>query len=219
MKKTCLFIFFCCTLSLIFSQRALNQDFTFADGLYQEIDEFKKDAPSHFWRDYEGIWTYNPRMKCYQVEKIYRKGKPEYNLQDSIWGFTIKGIPYIKISPDSSGRPLTLFTEISVRGLINIFSYEKENQELIPMKAYNPLTGTVFRKGVIKRNSTTLEKRMLFLDEGIVLPLNTVTLEQKMERDKDIVRALRLATDEEYEEKLIRALIVFNARYPFIIQK
>lgn len=87
------------------------------------------------------------------------------------------------------------------------------------MKAYNPLTGTVFRKGVIKRNSTTLEKRMLFLDEGIVLPLNTVTLEQKMERDKDIVRALRLATDEEYEEKLIRALIVFNARYPFIIQK
>jgi hypothetical protein len=219
MKKNCLFLFFCCPLSFVFSQRPLNQDLKLADGLYADISEFKKDAPSYSWKDYEGIWTYNSRMKCYQVEKIYKKGKPTNNLQDSIWGFTMKGIPYIKISPDSSGRPLTLFAEISVRGSINLFSYEKENQELIPMKAYNPLTGTVFRKGVIQRRSTTLEKRMFIIDEGIVLPLNTVTLEQWMERDKDILRALRLATDDEYEEKLIRALMVFNARYPFIIQK
>jgi hypothetical protein len=40
-----------------------------------------------------------------------------------------------------------------------------------------------------------------------------------MEKDKEILRALNLATNEEYEEKLNRAVIVFNSRYPFIIQK
>jgi hypothetical protein len=40
-----------------------------------------------------------------------------------------------------------------------------------------------------------------------------------MEKDKEILRALRFASEEEYEEKLTRALIVFNGRYPFIIQK
>lgn len=189
------------------------------DGLYTHIGEFKKDAPSHFWKEYEGSWTYNAKLKCYQVEKIFKKGKPENNIQDSIWGFTIKGVPYIRISPDSCGRPLTLFAELTVRGLINTFSYEKENQELIPMKAYNPLTGTVFRKGVIKRNNTTLEKRIFNLTEEQIIPFSSPILEKWMEKDKEILRALNLATNEEYEEKLNRALIVFNSRYPFIIQK
>jgi hypothetical protein len=112
-----------------------------------------------------------------------------------------------------------LFAELTVRGLINIFSYEKENLELFPMKAYNPLTGTVFRKGVIKRNITTMERRIFHLKDDIIIPYDKDVLEQWMEKDKEILRALRLASEEEYEEKLTRALIVFNGRYPFIIQK
>jgi hypothetical protein len=219
MKKTFLSLLLFGTLTISFSQRSLTQELKLTDGLYTHIGEFKKDAPSHFWKEYEGSWTYNAKLKCYQVEKIFKKGKPENNIQDSIWGFTIKGVPYIRISPDSCGRPLTLFAELTVKGLINTFSYEKENQELIPMKAYNPLTGTVFRKGVIKRNNTTLEKRIFNLNEDQILPYDSLILEKWMEKDKEILRALNLATNEEYEEKLNRAVIVFNSRYPFIIQK
>lgn len=219
MKKTYLTLLFCCTIAILFSQRAINQELKLTDGLYTHIKEFKKDSPSHFWKEYEGSWTYNTKLKCYQVEKIYKKGKPENSIQDSLWGFTIKGVPYIRISPDSCGRPLTLFAELTVRGLINTFSYEKEKQELIPMKAYNPLTGTVFRKGVVKRNNTTLEKRIFNLNEDQILPYDNLILEKWMEKDKEILRALNLATNEEYEEKLTRAMIVFNSRYPFIIQK
>jgi len=219
MKKTFLSLLLFGTLTISFSQRSFTQELKLTDGLYHHIGEFKKDAPSHFWKEYEGSWTYNAKLKCYQVEKIFKKGKPDHNIQDSIWGFTIKGVPYIRISPDSCGRPLTLFAELTVRGLINTFSYEKENQELIPMKAYNPLTGTVFRKGVIKRNNTTLEKRIFNLNEDQILPYDRLILEKWMEKDKEILRALKLATNEEYEQKLNRAVIVFNSRYPFIIQK
>jgi len=219
MKKTFLSLLLFGTLTISFSQRSFTQELKLTDGLYYHIGEFKKDAPSHFWKEYEGSWTYNAKLKCYQVEKIYKKGKPDHNIQDSIWGFTIKGVPYIRISPDSCGRPLTLFAELTVRGLINTFTYEKENQELIPMKAYNPLTGTVFRKGVVKRNNTTLEKRIFNLNEDQILPYDSLILEKWMEKDKEILRALNLATNEEYEEKLNRAVIVFNSRYPFIIQK
>jgi hypothetical protein len=40
-----------------------------------------------------------------------------------------------------------------------------------------------------------------------------------MDRDKEILRALNLATEEEYQEKLVRAMMVFNQRYPFFIPK
>ena len=90
---------------------------------------------------------------------------------------------------------------------------------MIPMKAYNPLTGTVFRKGMVKRKTTTLEKRIFNLNDNQILNYDPLTLEKWIEKDKEILRALRLASNEEYEEKLIRALIVFNSRYPFIIQK
>jgi len=219
MKNIFLCLLFSCIFSIAFCQRPLTQDLKLTDGLYQHIGEFKQDAPSLSWKEYEGIWTYNARLKCYQVEKIHRKGKPEINLQDTIWGFTLKGVPYIRVSPDSSGRPLTLFAELTVRGLINTFFYEKENQEMIPMKAYNPLTGTVFRKGMVKRKTTTLEKRIFNLNDNQILNYDPLTLEKWIEKDKEILRALRLASNEEYEEKLIRALIVFNSRYPFIIQK
>ena len=219
MKKIILFLALCFTYTFSFGQRALNQELKLVDGLYLNINEFKKDAPSRLWKEYEVIWTYNTKLKCYQVENIYKKGHPGSGIQDSVWGFTIKGIPYIRISPDSSGRPLTLFAELTVRGLINIISYEKENQELFPMKAYNPLTGTVFRKGVVKRNITTMEKRIFHLKDDLIIPYDKDILEQWMEKDKEILRALRFASEEEYEEKLTRALIVFNGRYPFIIQK
>ncbi|MFO0468294.1 MAG: hypothetical protein ACK5ZX_03190 [Bacteroidota bacterium] len=219
MKKTILFLVLCFTFTFSFGQRALNQEVKLVDGLYLNMNEFKKDAPSLLWKEYEVIWTYNTKLKCYQVENIYKKGNPQLSIHDSVWGFTIKGIPYIRISTDSSGRPLTLFTELTLRGMINIFSYEKETEELFPMKAYNPLTGTVFRKGVVKRNITTIERRIFNLKDDLIIPYDKEVLEQWMEKDKEILRALRFASEEEYEEKLTRALIVFNGRYPFIIQK
>ena len=130
MKKIILFLALCFSITYSFGQRALNQELKLVDGLYLNINEFKKDAPSRLWKEYEVVWTYNTKLKCYQVENIHKKGHPGSGIQDSVWGFTLKGIPYIRISPDSSGRPLTLFAELTVRGLINIFSYEKEHQEL-----------------------------------------------------------------------------------------
>jgi hypothetical protein len=219
MKNIFLFLLLLASVTASFAQRVLNQDFKFTDGLYQHIQDFKKDAPSFFWKEYEGIWSYNTKLKCYQVEKIFKKNEPDKQIQDSLWGFSIRGVPYIRISPDSCGRPLTIFAEIAVRGVINAFSYEKEHKELIPMRAYNPLTGNVFRKGLIQRNATTLEKRIFNLNENLIIPYDPLILKQWMDRDKEILRALNLATEEEYQEKLVRAMMVFNQRYPFFIPK
>ena len=186
MKKIILFLALCFTYTFSFGQRALNQELKLVDGLYLNIDEFKKDAPSRLWKEYEVIWTYNTKLKCYQVENIYKKGHPESGIQDSVWGFTIKGIPHIRISPDSSGRPLTLFAELTVRGLIHIFSYEKAHPELFPMKAYNPLTGPVFRHGVVTRHITTMARRLFHLNDTLIIPYDTDFLEQWKEKNKKI---------------------------------
>jgi len=199
-------------------QRALTQEFRLTDGLYRSLDEFMRDAPSLSWKEVDATWAYNDRMRCFQVERITRRGRPEQLLQDSIWGFALRGIPHIRVAPDSCGRPLSLFPELVVRGLINTFAYEREQLESIPMKAYNPLTGTVFRKGNVRRSHTTLERRMFHLGQGELLPLDTRVLEAWMAQEADLVRALNQAPDAMYEEMLLRALVQFNNRHPFIIQ-
>ena len=102
MKKIILFLTLCFAYTFSFGQRALHQELKLVDGLYLNINEFKKDAPSRLWKEYEVIWTYNTKLKCYQVENIYKKGHPGSGIQDSVWGFTLKGIPYIRIAPKSA---------------------------------------------------------------------------------------------------------------------
>ena len=45
MKKIILFLALCFSITYSFGQRALNQELKLVDGLYLNINEFKKDAP------------------------------------------------------------------------------------------------------------------------------------------------------------------------------
>ncbi len=196
------------------TQEVVTKNYKFNDGIYFSFSDFQKNSPVLGWDEMRGNVFSNPEDFIVKAEILKRKSvAPDaVNLLDSIWGFTIGGIPYIKIE-QAQKKPLTLFAGMRVRGKLCYFTYEVREEKEIVFSAYNPVTYQPFRSSTEKRNLKVKKEKILLFENGKTMDYNYENMAILLQDDPTILRALNQIEDWEFEEKMFKCLLIYNDRH------
>ncbi len=196
------------------NQEVVTKNYKFNDGIYFSFSDFQQNHPVLRWEEIQGNLFSNPEAFIVKAEILKQKslGPTAENLIDSIWGFTIGGIPYFKVEKERN-NPLTIFAGMRVRGQLCYFTYEIREEKDIVFSAYNPVTAQPFRSSVEKRNFKIKKEKILLLKTGEVLDYNFENMMICLQDDPTLVRALNQVEDYELEEKMFKCLLIYNDRH------
>ncbi len=196
------------------AQAVVTKNYKFNDGIYFSFADFQKNKPVLKWEELHGNVFSNPENFTVKAEILKQKslGPSAENLLDSIWGFTMGGIPFVKIEKRKN-EPLTLFSGIRVRGALCYYSYETREEKEIVFSAYNPVTAAPFRRSVEKRNLKIKKEKILLFKTGEVLDYNYENMVVCLKDDPTLLRAIYQIEDYELEEKMFKCLLIYNDRH------
>ncbi len=194
-------------------QAVVTKNYKFNDGIYFSFADFQKNSPVLRWDEMQGNVFSNPEAFTVKAEILKRKS-PEMteNLLDSIWGFSMGGIPYIKIEQEKEA-PLVLFAGMRVRGKLCYFTYEVREEKEIVFSAYNPVTYQPFRSSSEKRNMKVKKEKILLFETGKIMDYHYENMAVILGDDPTILRALNQIEDWEFEEKMFKCLLIYNDRH------
>jgi len=196
------------------AQKALTQAFKFESGVYLTFEEFQKNTPTYKGVHIEGNFFINEKTKQAKVEYIKLKGAKENLNLDTIWGLVIRGVPYVKTSPNLPKHSLKVFAAMEVRGNICYYAYDDIEEKEVTFKAYNPLIGKPFRTGKAMRKIPVIKEKILRFTTGETADFNYNNLLVWLAEDKDIIQALKSLGAHKAEEKIFDALLLYNDKYP-----
>lgn len=221
MRRLCYILVIGLVVSFPLAGQEVTPTFAFADGLYYSYEEFARNQPAIPMQEIQSRLVTNPRTWITQVESLIRRSDNEAIPIDQLWGICIDGIPYIRIPADSIDKPLPAFAGLRITGNICYFQYERTEERLVEMTAYNPLTGKPFRSGQIARDFLEIRERMLRFETGDMAPFSRTQLIEWTTRDQMIQTTLRrLAPDtENLEDQLYNIMLSFNKRHPVFIKE
>ncbi len=208
---TFLYALFFFSTSLL-GQLVLTQDFKFQTGIYYSFEEFQSNSPRYKGAEIEGNYFINQETRQAKVEYIRLKENQQLLELDSMWGICIKGIPYIKVSPNLPAHHLKVFASLYVRGKICYYAYDDNSEKAIPFKAYNPIIGKPFRTAVLKRVMPVVREKMLHFETGAIASFNYKNLLDWITEDEAIKKALESMGAAQAEEKLFDALLLYNEK-------
>ena len=196
----------------------VTKNFKFNDGVYRSFSDWRNNSPNWSWDSLNVVSATNPNTFLTQVEYIrFADGRPMH--LDSIWGLVISGIPYVRLPKGAVTKPLTSFAGLRVRGLIGYYNYEVVEEEMVEIQAYNPVTGVPFRKGKVKKQSKTLREFMIHFERGETQVFNRENLMSWIADDARLAEAVAALPEDDLEEKLFKALLIYVDRYPVYTQK
>ncbi|MEM1122634.1 MAG: hypothetical protein AAGJ18_19480 [Bacteroidota bacterium] len=195
------------------AQTTLTQSFRFNSGVYLSFEAFQNNVPSYGANDIEGNYFINKQTKQAKVEYIRLKATQEKLNLNKMWCIVIKGIPYVKTTPNLPSHSLKVFAAMEVRGNICYFAYDDIEEKEMIFKAYNPLIGKPFRTGKVKRKVPVIKEKMLRFRTGEVALFNYSNVLQWLADDAEIVTALKSLGPEKAESKLFDALLLYNDKY------
>jgi len=196
------------------NQEVVTKNYKFNDGIYFSFSDFQQNRPAIRWEEIQGNLFSNPEAFIVKAEVLKQKvlGPTAENLIDSIWGFTIGGIPYLKVEKEIN-NPLTIFAGMRVRGQLCYFTYEIREEKDIVFSAYNPVTAQPFRSSVEKRSMKIKKEKILLLKTGEVMDYNFENMMICLQDDPTLLRALNQVEDYELEEKMFKCLLIYNDRH------
>lgn len=197
----------------------LDKHFKFQDGIYLSYAEMKQDRPSIAWDQvkaglYSNPQTYITRVKYLKV--VLQDSLIELS-PDSIYGFSLGGIPYIKVGR-SEDDYFTLFAGLQVRGHLCYFAFEKTENVTYDMPVYNPLTGKPFRKGQVNRKEKLMVERLLVFPTGEIHDFTLSSFKSLIQDDGELVHALEVLPPDEAFEKMWKCLLIYDDRHPVFIR-
>lgn len=195
----------------------ITKNFKFEDGVYLTFEQLTKNQPNYDWGDLDVQLVTSSQTFMTQVESLQLKDGSEIDI-DQLWGIVIDGIPYIKLPKEAVDKPLPTFAGIRVRGRICYFSYETRITEPVKISAYNPLTGRPFRTAQVPKTEVITVKKILSFVSGQVADFNRENLLLWIERDKKLSKTVRAVSDEGLDDKLFKAILIFDDRHPVFIQ-
>lgn len=195
------------------SQTQLTQSFRFENGVYKTFEAFQKNTPTHTGNMIEGNFFINERTKQAKIEYIRLKGTGKRLDLDSIWGVVIRGIPYVKATPNLPAHSLKVFAAMEVRGNICYYAYDDIEEKELTFKAYNPLIGKPFRTGKAMRKLPVIQEKMLRFATGEVADFNYQNLIAWIAEEPDIIEALKSLGAIKAEDKLFDALLLYNDKH------
>lgn len=205
-----------CFLSFSFvasAQTQLTQSFRFENGVYETFEAFQQNRPTHSGNMIEGNFFINEKTKQAKVEYIRLKITRENLDLDKIWGIVIRGIPYVKASPNLPAHSLKVFASMEVRGNICYYAYDDIEEKELTFKAYNPLIGKPFRTGKAMRKLPVIKEKMLRFTTGEVADFNYENMIEWVAEEEDIVKALKSLGAIQADEKLFDALLLYNDKH------
>jgi len=198
--------------SLVAAQPVLvTKNFLFREGIYLNFQSFRNDTPDLTWEQVETRWYTNPQTFITQVESI-RPAGGEAISPDSIWGFCIQGIPYIRLSRDWIRKELATFAPLQLRGKICYFEFNRKDTSDVLITAYNPANGLPFRKGVIRKAYEVNTPKMLDFESGAVADFNRENLVVWIDDDPELAEAVMALREDELKTKLFRSLLIYVDR-------
>jgi len=195
------------------AQTQLTQSFRFENGVYETFEAFQQNRPTHSGNMIEGNFFINEKTKQAKVEYIRLKITRENLDLDKIWGLVIRGIPYVKASPNLPSHNLKVFASMEVRGNICYYAYDDIEEKELTFKAYNPLIGKPFRTGKAMRKLPVIKEKMLRFTTGEVADFNYENMIKWVTEEEDIVKALRSLGAIQADDKLFDALLLYNDKH------
>jgi hypothetical protein len=220
MLKYCFFVFQLLAIGLNAQADSVlvTKNFKFNDGVYRTFSDWRNNRPNWSWDSLNVVSATNPNTFLTQVEYIrFADGRPMH--LDSIWCLVISGIPYVRLPKGAVSKPLTSFAGLRVRGLIGYYNYEVTEEEMVEIQAYNPVTGVPFRKGKVKKQTKALREFMIHFDRGETVPFTRENLMSWIADDARLAEAVAALPEDDLEEKLFKALLIYVDRYPVYTQK
>lgn len=223
MKTSLLFIFLgICTLVIGQAEaNFLDRNYEFRDGLYLTMAAFQSDTPDIAINDLEGRLVTNDDSGLTKSDYLAMKtdtGAMEIDLEN-VWGITLDGEPYIRVSENSDDQKFATFAKLRVRGAICYFTFDSEEERYVEVKAYNPLNGKPFRSGRVKNMETINNKRILRFDTGQVAPFNRQNLLNWVQDDPQLTEAVEALQGENISDKLYRSMLIYDDRHPVFITR
>ncbi len=196
----------------------LDNTLKFKDGIYLSFASFRSNQPDYAWEELGGRLVFNPDAYSAQVEFLsLEEGRPV--AMDSIWGLCFEGLPYVLVKSKSTESNAWFFAGLRVRGRISYFEYEMEEEQVVEITAYNPLTGRAFRKGQVSKTLTVVNKYMLRMLDGEIAVFNKANLMEWVKDDEQMYETVNALTKEEASTRLYKCLLIYDDRNPIFIQQ
>lgn len=195
------------------AQTQLTQAFRFESGVYLTFEAFQKNTPDIKAVDITGNFFINEKTKQAKVEYITLKATNKKLNLDKMWGIVIRGVPYVKASPNLPTHNLKVFAAMEVKGNICYYAYDDIEEKEVTFKAYNPLIGKPFRTGKAMRKLPIIKEKMLRFATGEVVDFNYQNLLEWVAAEPDIIQALKSLGPVKAEDKLFDALLLYNDKH------
>jgi hypothetical protein len=220
MLRTTLFLLFLMILNCsCFAQNEsllITKNFKFQDGIYLTLQDLQKNQPNYNWNQVTANLASSDEGFIVQVETI-SIAEQALDLQQ-IWGICIKGMPYIRVPKGERTKAATVFAGLRVRGKICYFDYEEAVQEMREMKAYNPVTGRVFRTATLPVEKTVQRQQILHLETGEVVNFTKANFLNWIEDDRPLWNTVAELQPAEVREKLFKCLLIYVDRNPVYLK-
>ena len=207
-------LLFCAPLSAIEGDSVLiTKNFKFKDGLFVTYEDFKQNRPSFTWDQLDYDLFANPQTFITRVQFIKTKDGKAIDL-NQVWGMSIDGIPHIRLEKGILSNDLFVFVSIKVRGKICYFSYEEEKEEMVTIKAYNPLTRKPFRSGQVERTVEVVQERMFDFETGAVEAFTLDSFLKAIQKDDPLLAdSIKDLNGAEAQQKLFKCLLIYVDRH------
>lgn len=187
----------------------------FEDGVYTSYQDLKANKPSFpLYRipDFDYKLDSEQNLLFLSDKSINQLSNTEIKSLDSIWGLCIKGISYIKVSPEGSSA--TYFVRFHILGSISYFYYPIIEDKEVEMYVYNPYLGAkVGRKTIVNKERKVIQKIMLF-ETGLIKASTIDNFKDWVKDDERLMNTLKDMTLEEQNEKLFKMIQIYNDRHP-----
>ena len=206
------------TLSGI-AQPILTQTFKFQSGVYLSYEEFQRNQPSYNGNEIKAAYFHNPQTEEIKVEYIRVEASATQLNLDSIWGISIKGIPYVKVSINKPVKGLKTFAKMEVRGNICYYFYNDIENKKIPFSAYNPFTQRPYRTAVLDREVPVVREKMLRFETGAVTDFTYDNVLRWIQEEPDLVQALKSLGAAQAEKGLFKTLLLYDDRHEVRLKK
>ena len=200
------------TLSSI-AQPILTQTFKFQSGVYLSYEEFQRNQPSYNGNEIKAAYFHNPQTEEIKVEYIRVIASATQLNLDSIWGISIKGIPYVKVAINKPTKGLQTFAKMEVRGNICYYFYNDIDKKKIPFSAYNPFTQRPYRTAVLDREVPVVREKMLRFETGAVADFTYDNVLMWIQEEPDLVQALKSLGAAQAEKGLFKTLLLYDDRH------
>jgi hypothetical protein len=216
MKKSIFIAVFSLILGCVFGQDSmlLSKNFRFADGIYFNLEQLKRNQPSFPLSDLDLHSFTNPQTSLTQVDSIVLKKSKMPLPTDSVWAICMDGVPSIRVPSNEINRELPNFAALKLRGKISYFTYPDYRTKQVRISAYNPATGRPYRQGFVKREQEVFVEKMLHFETGIIKDFTVDNLLTWIQDDSLLVETLTELPKSEQQEKLFKCLLIYVDRNP-----